>query len=170
MMDRLPSQTTQSKNAKAVININKEFDLLDVWRHYNPSSTQYTFHSQPHLSASRIDYIFVSRCLAHLVEHVDIGHIALSDHAPVVMAIQPIRPNERSFSWRLNAMLLMDEKVTKFLKEQTDLFLEFNDKDGADPRIVWDTYKAYMRGMIISYTSQKKKEPVRGNLLCNKIK
>lgn len=32
-MDRLPSQTIQSK--KAVLNIYKEFDLLDIWRHYN---------------------------------------------------------------------------------------------------------------------------------------
>lgn len=36
MMDRLPPQTTQSKNAQAVLNINKEFDLLDIWRHNNP--------------------------------------------------------------------------------------------------------------------------------------
>lgn len=46
----------------------------------------------------------------------------------------------------------------KYLNDQTDLFLEFNDKDAADPRIVWDVYKAYMRGMVISYTSQSKKK------------
>lgn len=94
MMDRLPSQTNISKNAKAVLNINKELDQLGIWRHYNPTSKQYTFHSQPHHSASRIDYIFVSRCLLHLVEHAEIGHIALSDHAPVIMEMQPLRPND----------------------------------------------------------------------------
>lgn len=81
-----------SKNAKYVLNINKEFDLVDIWRHLNPLSKQYTFHSQHHSSASRIDYIFVSRCLTHLVEQVNIGHIALSDHAPVTMSIQPLKP------------------------------------------------------------------------------
>lgn len=153
-----PPQTNTSKNAKIVININKELDFVDIWRLYNPFSKQYTFHSQPHLSASRIDYIFVSMCLLHLVEHVDIGHIALSDHAPVVMAMQPLRPSDRSLSWRMNATLLMDEKFVKYLTDQKDLFLETDDKNGADPRIVWDTYKAYMRVMIILYTSQRKKE------------
>lgn len=90
MMDRLLPQTNISKNAQAVLNINKEFDLVDIWRHYNLLSKQYTFHSQPHLSASCIDYIFVTRCLLHLVEHADIGHIALLDHAPVVMTMQTL--------------------------------------------------------------------------------
>ena len=171
MTDRLPPQTNISKNARSVLNINKEFDLLDIWRHCNPLSKQYTFHSQPHSSASRIDYIFVSRCLSHLVEHVDIGHIALSDHAPVVMAMHPLRPHDRSYSWRMNAILLMDEKCIKYLADQTDLFLETNDKNGADPRLVWDTYKAYMRGMIISYTSRKKKERTAEQLeIENKLK
>uniref|UniRef100_A0A8C5N7I9 Reverse transcriptase domain-containing protein n=1 Tax=Gouania willdenowi TaxID=441366 RepID=A0A8C5N7I9_GOUWI len=171
MMDRLPLHANASKNAQAVLNINREFDLVDIWRHYNPLSKQYTFHSQPHLSASRIDYIFVSRCLLGLVEHADIGLIALSDHAPVVMAMHPPRPSERSFSWRMNATLLMDEKFIKYLTDQTDLFLEINDKNGADPRIVWDTYKAYMRGMIISYTSRRKKERAAKQLeIENKVK
>ena len=48
MMDRLPPQRNKSKNAKTYIN--KEFDLVDIWRHCNPLSKQCTFHSQPHLS------------------------------------------------------------------------------------------------------------------------
>uniref|UniRef100_A0A3Q1F1B9 Reverse transcriptase domain-containing protein n=1 Tax=Acanthochromis polyacanthus TaxID=80966 RepID=A0A3Q1F1B9_9TELE len=45
----------------------------------------------------------------------------------------------------------MDDTFITYLTDQTDLFLEI-DKNEADPRTVWDTYKAYMRGMIISYT------------------
>uniref|UniRef100_A0A8C5G1I7 Reverse transcriptase domain-containing protein n=1 Tax=Gouania willdenowi TaxID=441366 RepID=A0A8C5G1I7_GOUWI len=87
------------------------------------------------------------------------------------MAVHPPRPSERSFSWRMNATLLMDEKFVKYLTDQTDLFLEINDKNGADPRIVWDTYKAYMRGMIISYTSRRKKERAAKQLeIENKVK
>ncbi len=158
MLDRSPPQTIISKNGKDVLNINKEFDLL--CRHLNPLSKQSTFHSQPHSSASRMDYIFVSRCLTHLVEQVDISHIALSDHAPVIMSIQPLKPTEHSFSWRMNTTLLMDDKFIKYLNDETDLFLEFNDKDSADSKVVWDAYKAYMRGMVISYVSRKKKEQI----------
>lgn len=52
-----------------------------------------------------------------------------------------------------------DHYFIEFLLQQTDLCYKINDKDDTDPRIVWEAYKAHMRGMIISYTSQKK-EPV----------
>uniref|UniRef100_A0A673ATC2 Endonuclease/exonuclease/phosphatase domain-containing protein n=1 Tax=Sphaeramia orbicularis TaxID=375764 RepID=A0A673ATC2_9TELE len=117
VMNRLPSQTSKSKNAKAVLNINKEFDLRDIWRHYSPTSKQYTFHSHPYHSASYI------------------GHITLSDHAPVIMGMQLLRPNDRLFSWRMNTTLLTNDKFIKYLTDQTDLFLETNDKNRADPKI-----------------------------------
>lgn len=74
-MDRLPSQTILTRNSKALLQIMKELDLVDIWRHCNPLSKQYTFHSQPHLSASRIDYIFVSKRISQLAIQVDISHI-----------------------------------------------------------------------------------------------
>lgn len=83
-------------------------------------------------------YILVTRCLTHLIKHSDIGHIALSDHAPVTMLMQPLRPIERSFSWKMNALLFLNKNFIKFLKEHTDVLLKFNDKDEIDPRLVWD--------------------------------
>ncbi len=35
MMDGSPPQTNMSKNARAVLSINKVYYLLDIWRHYN---------------------------------------------------------------------------------------------------------------------------------------
>lgn len=67
-----------------------------------------------------------------------------------------IRPVERSFLWKLDTLLFLDHNCIKVLEEQTDLYLEFNDKDDADPKIVWEAYEAYMRGIIISYTNRKK--------------
>lgn len=54
---------------------------------------------------------------------------------------------------RVNILLLLDNNFIKFLEKQTDIFLEFNDQDDVD---VWNGYKAFMRGIIISYTSQNK--------------
>lgn len=134
LLDRSLPQTTHSKNARAVANIIKEFDLLDVWRHLNPVSKSYTFHSMAHSSSSRIDFIFVSRCLTDLIEFSDVGHIALSDHAPVTMLMQPLRPIEWSFSWRIDALLFLDNNFVKFLEEQTDFFLKCNDNKEVDTR------------------------------------
>ena len=92
-----------------------------------------------------------------MVEQSDIGPIALSDHAPVTLEMQPLRPAERPFSWKINASLFHGDNFIKFLETQTDLYLEVNDCNDFDPRLVWEAYKAYMRGMIISYSSKKKR-------------
>lgn len=48
--------------------------------------------------------------------------------------------------------LLLSETFIKFHEEQTDLFLELNDKHGIDARILRGTYKVYIRGVAISCT------------------
>uniref|UniRef100_A0A3B4EU41 exodeoxyribonuclease III n=1 Tax=Pundamilia nyererei TaxID=303518 RepID=A0A3B4EU41_9CICH len=90
-MDKLPPQFTLTKNSKALWQIVNELDLVDVWRHYNPLCKEYTFHSNPHLSASCIDYIFMSKCISQLVQQVNIGHIGLSDHTPVKLSFVLLR-------------------------------------------------------------------------------
>ncbi|CAG5927165.1 unnamed protein product, partial [Menidia menidia] len=160
-----------SKNSTAVKNILEELNLIDIWRHFNPSIKSFTFHSLPHSTMTRIDYLFMSNHLVHLVEETEIGTISLSDHAPFRLAMHPPRPLDRTASWRLNRLLLLNEDFTKLLEEQTDIFLEFNDNNNTDPRLVWDAYKAYMRGIIISYSSRKRKEQLaEQNKIENKIK
>ena len=160
-LDKDPPHKDPSKSGRALQNLLETLNLLDGWRYMNPNNKKYTFYSPPHLSFSRIDYIFISQYLTHLVEQSDIGAIALSDHAPVTLEMQPLRPAERSFSWKINASLFHDDNFVKFLETQTDLYLELNDHNDSDPRWVWEAYKAYMRGMIISYSSKKKKERVQ---------
>lgn len=157
-LDRDPPYKDQSKSGKALQHFLEIFNLLDGWRYMNPNNRNYTFYSPPHFSFSRIDYIFILEHLAPLVEQSGIGSVALSDHAPVTLEMQPLRPAERSFSWKINASLFHDDNFIKFLETQTDLYLEINDCNDSDPRLVWEAYKAYMRGMIISYSSKKKKE------------
>uniref|UniRef100_A0A3Q3A9K4 exodeoxyribonuclease III n=1 Tax=Kryptolebias marmoratus TaxID=37003 RepID=A0A3Q3A9K4_KRYMA len=156
-MDRCPPKT-QSKNARAVKNILKELDLIDIWRHLNPLTKSFTFHSLPNSTMTRIDYLYMSNHLVHLVEDSEIGTISLSDHAPVRLTMQPPRPLDRTASWRLNKLLLLNEDFTKLLEEKTNFYLELNDNNNTHPRLVWDAYKAFMRGIIISYSSHRRKD------------
>lgn len=36
-------------------------------------------------------------------------------------------------------------------------FFETNDKDDVSPRLLWETFKAYVRGCVISFQSSQKK-------------
>lgn len=124
-------------------------DLLDSWRYVNPSIKNYTFYCHPHLSSSCIDYIFfLSKHLAYLIEYSDIGSTVISDHAPVTLTMQPFKPIEQSFYWRLNPFLFHSNNCITFLGEHTNLYLEFNDNGDTDPRLVWEAYEAYMCGII----------------------
>lgn len=135
-LDRDPPHRDQSKSGRTLQNLLETFNLLDSWRYMNPNSKKYTFYSPPHLSFSRIDYIFISEHLAHLVEQADIGPISLSDHAQVTLEMQPLRPTELSLSWKINASLFHDDNFIKFLEKQTDHYLEVNDCNDCDPRLV----------------------------------
>lgn len=73
------------------------------------------------------------------------------------MVMHPFRPTERSIFWKLDALLFLNNDFVKFFEEQTDLYLRFNDNGEVGPRIVRESYKAYMWGMIISYASRGKK-------------
>lgn len=115
LMDRCPSlpQNTQSRNSRAVKNILEELILIDIWRHFNPYTKSFTFHSLPHLTMTCIDCLFMSNHLVQFMEEPEIGIISLSDLAPVRLAMQPPRPLDRTTSWRLNRLLLLNEDFTK---------------------------------------------------------
>lgn len=56
----------------------------------------------------------------------------------------------------------------EYVKEKTDYYFFCNDLKDTDPRVLWDAYKAYIRGMIISYVSTKNKDRISKQLQLEK--
>uniref|UniRef100_W5NNG6 Endonuclease/exonuclease/phosphatase domain-containing protein n=1 Tax=Lepisosteus oculatus TaxID=7918 RepID=W5NNG6_LEPOC len=170
-LDKMPSSNVpSSKISKVVTNLCSEIDVIDIWRFFNPTARGFTFYSSPHQTASCTDHILLSSHMAHLVTDIGIDPITISDHAAVTMSMSSPRPVERFLVWGLNPFNLLDDEFRKFLNEQTKLYLHCNDIEETDPRAVWEAYKAYMRVMIISYTSKKKKEQISLQLALEKKK
>lgn len=61
--------------------------LVDIWRILHPQERDYTFFSAVHGSYSRIDLFLVPHATIPLVSRAQIGHIALSDHAPISITL-----------------------------------------------------------------------------------
>ncbi len=61
-------------------------------------------------------------------------------------------------SWKFKPWLIHDPNFESFLKEQVKLFLMDNKTPDVSPNLLWDTAKAYIRGLIISYVSNQKKK------------
>lgn len=63
----------------------------------------------------------------------------------------------------MNRKYLMDTDFLEYVNSHIDLFIETNVKSGDHQDrlgidIVWDTFKAYLRGVMIGYASKKKVE------------
>ena len=53
--------------------------------------------------------------------------------------------------------LLTRKRFCEYLETQIEIFFETNDKDDISPVLLWESFKAYIRGYIICYQSSQKK-------------
>lgn len=59
--------------------------------------------------------------------------------------------------WRFNSTLFSDPQFVKYIVEQIGFFFETNCTSDVSALVVWDTFKAYLRGQIIAFTANKKR-------------
>lgn len=63
-------------------------NVVDIWRHCNGGTKNYTYFSSRYKTHSRIDYIFVSKSMITNTMTAKIGLRKYADHAPVVLSWQ----------------------------------------------------------------------------------
>ncbi len=147
----------------------KRIGLIDVWRDFHPTVKHFTFFSHPHAVYSRIDYFFVFKADGHRVRDCCIGVRDVSDHSGVYLKLH-LDAQQKNIIWRLNTTLLNDNQFVNFIKNETKDYTEFNSDKELSPSILWDAAKAVLRGKIIMWASQKKKEKIkRLNDLINEL-
>lgn len=103
----------QSRTGRALQNVLKIFNLLDGWRYMNPHNKNYIFHCPPHLSLSRIDYIWTPRPCSGTVWHWT--------HCPFIPCA--CHSGNAVIALLKNASLFHDDNFGKFLETQTDFCL-----------------------------------------------
>lgn len=81
----------------------------------------------------------------------------MTDHAPVDLVVALAEAQERSKAWRMNTSVSQNESLCAIIKKHIKTFFEINNGT-ADQIIVWDTFKSYIRGIIIQQTSLIKKQ------------
>lgn len=157
LIDRLPAGSVVPKKSKQVFGVFEDVGYVDVWRKLHPSGKEYTFYSNPHKCHTRIDYFFLSKIILNQIVSCKIGHIAISDHAAVYLNFTPKNARKRSRNWRMNPLILKDEKFVEYFRAEFKHFLSVNVPTASNPSLLWETAKAFCRGLIISYTSSKKR-------------
>lgn len=161
-LDRSSSRPARQSNSSKIVNtLLQEFSLIDAWRFFNPTQREYTYFSPVHHTYTRIDYFLVDKRLISQIHSCSHGAIVISDHAPVTLNLS-VEGFYRSKTWRFNSRLLSDDKFVAFVESKIDLFVDTNKTSSVSPALLWDTFKAFIRGHIISFSSfenrQRKKK------------
>ena len=168
-LDRHPPRNSPLTNqAKALLSTCGEINLIDTWRALHPSNREFTFYSHPHKCHTRIDYFFVPQSVMQFVSSCSIGNIVVSDHAIVLLELSLDIESARSKRWRFDTRLLKDDKFVSHLKSEFRIFLSINSQSTSNPSLLWETTKAYVRGLIIAYSASKKKKQLEQQLKLEK--
>lgn len=146
-----------SKSAKVLDTFKTSLGLFDPWRAKSHSEKAFSFFSHVHHSYSRIDFFLVDNYFLSKIHACQYHSIVISDHAPVSVDIGFPKHAAPSRQWRLNSSLLAQASFKDFLHTQISLFFDTNDSPEISRCTLWETFKAFMRGQIISYVSTLKK-------------
>jgi len=160
VLDR-SAQISQLPSASTVLNnLMSSMNLVDIWRLIHPTGRDYSFFSQRHKSFSRIDYFLIDSKLISNVISSNYHNILISDHSPTSVVFD-LGQKTKPYCWRFHPSLLSDESFCQFISEKISDFLDINDNSEVTDSTLWESFKAVIRGQIISFESSARRAKSR---------
>ena len=155
-VDRLGSTTNNDRSAQWLYTHLLNNELVDVWRHFNPSTAGFTWQkSNPRKIFSRLDYIVMSEVFLQFVREVKLIPGFRSDHSWVVVTIEFDYVKKGPGYWKFNTQLLKDKEYVEKINMLIDIELELNTDKSKRER--WELLKLAVRGSTLQYASRKHK-------------
>jgi hypothetical protein len=100
-------------------------DLVDVYRTFHPTSTQYAFFSAAHGTFSKTDHILGHKASLSKYKKIEIIPCILSEHNAIKLELNnKSKDKKHANSWKLNNSLLKEQWVIDEIKEEIKNFLE----------------------------------------------
>ncbi len=152
----LGTDTSHPHTRKVWLQSINDLNLIEVWRKIHPNKKEFLCYSSTYKTSSRIDYFLISMSLLSHVNECGYDSIVLSDHAPISLTLHIPGLARSPPRWRLQTKWLQDPNFVKFLGDNIDSYFCMN-TDQTSAGVRWEAFKAYIRGVMISYTSFKSK-------------
>jgi exonuclease III len=117
-IDRSPKQQIKKEILDLRYTID-QMDLLDVYRTFHPTSTQYTFFSAAHGTFSKIDHILGHKASLSKNKKIETRACILSDQNAIKLEFNnKSKDRKHANSWKLNNSLLNEQWVIDDMKEE----------------------------------------------------
>ena len=105
-------------------------DLIDIYRTFQPITTEYTFFSSAHGTFSRIDHILGHKSSLGKFKKIEIVSSIFSNHNAMRLDISYKKKTEKNTNkWRLNNTLLNNQEITEEIKEEIKKYIETDDNE-----------------------------------------
>ena len=159
--DKKHGNINNNKKNRDIINaIIENNDINDIYRILNPSTKQYTWHSnhRPPIFC-RLDYFLVSSNIVNSISVCKITTGIRSDHSIVYFKINVDNQPRGPGYFKLNNSVLLDIEYQEKIKQSVQEIANINSE--ANPNTLWEIIKGNIRNETIKYTSMKKKNTVK---------
>jgi hypothetical protein len=104
--------------------------LLDVYRTFHATSTQYTFFLAAHGTFSKIDHILRQKAGLSKYKKTEIIPCILPDHNAIKLELNnKSKDKKHANCWKLNNSLLNEQWVIDEVKGEIKQFLEVNENE-----------------------------------------
>lgn len=154
-------RSTRQKVSKEITELNhtcEQLDLVDVYRVFHPTTSEYTFFSAAHGTFSKIDHILSHKTFLSKCKGIEIIPCIISDHSALKLEINGKRNCKTCINtWKLNNSLLNNQWATDEIKEEIKQYLQFNENIETTYCNLWDAMKAVLRGKYIAINCHIKK-------------
>ena len=148
---------THIKCRNKILNIIKNYNLIDIWRISNPQKRKYTWNSntKPPIFC-RLDYFLVTDTFRNLINKSTIQQGYKTDHSLISLNINFSIQKRGPGYFKLNNSLILDDNYnTNIIKCINDTV---NSNRLAKPEILWELIKGNIRNYTIKFASSKRKK------------
>ena len=154
-LDKWPSKYSSNHPNTVFNNFCNEQNLVDVWRHLNPETIQFTWFSSNY--KSRIDHWLVANDLLTYDISSDISVAPLTDHSLILLQLKPLNQKQgASKYWKFNSNLLNNDTYCENIRAILSEVINLVELD--TPVRKWEFFKYKVRLFSISFSKKSLKE------------
>ena len=149
-----------SDYAQQILELNEEYNLVDIWRVSNPEAKRFTWRGMTRGGRvfSKLDYWLTSSHLIYDLVETSIDPSIKTDHSIISVTFELNNTDKKGRGfWKFNSMLLRDQEYITTIKQLIQNS-KINNAHLTNKALLWDFMKCEIRGETISYSSFKAKE------------